>query len=275
MTEALQVPADVDPARPSPARIYDYLLGGTNNFESDRMAAEQLKQQIPEIADAAWANRGFHQRAAKWIAEQGVRQFIDIGSGLPAVGNTHDVIRRVAPDVRVVYIDNDPMVLASSSALIGDDKDAVVVLADMRDPDAVLGAPGLRSLIDFAEPTALLITGVLHFIADDSGPRALVARYLDALAGGSYFAMSHQTADHMPNVGAQALSEVGRLSAGGSFARSKEEVRAFFSGLEIVPPYPGAQPDVTWIGLWGCEDPALADSDGSRWYYCGVARKNG
>lgn len=273
MADTLQAPPGVDPARPSPARIYDYLLGGTTNFESDRMAAGRLKQQIPEIADAAWANRGFHQRAAKWIAEQGVRQFIDIGSGLPTVGNTHEVVRRVAPSARVVYVDNDPMVLAHSSALIGDDKDAVVILADLREPDTLLGDPGLRSLIDFAEPTALLLTAVLHFVADDAGPRELVAHYLDALAGGSYLGLSHQTADHMPTVGVQTLAEVGRQSAGGAFPRSKDEVRAFFDGLEFVPPYQGAKPDVTWTGLWGCEDPELADSEGSRWFYCGVARK--
>lgn len=274
MAEALQAPAGVDPSRPSPARIYDYLLGGTNNFESDRMAAERLKERIPEIGDAAWANRGFHQRAAKWIAEQGVRQFIDIGSGLPTVGNTHEVVRRVAPDARVVYVDNDPMVLAYSSALIGDDHNAVVILADMREPDAVLDDPGLRSLIDFAEPTGLLLTAVLHFVADESKPGELVARYVDALADGSYLALSHQTADHMPTVGVQTLSEVGRQSAGGAFPRSKDEVRALFGGLVFVPPYPGARPDVTWTGLWGCEDPELADSEGSRWFYCGVARKS-
>src|SRR5262244_3364522 len=152
MTQAPQAPAGVDSARPSPARIYDYLLGGTNNFESDRMAAERLKERIPEIVDAAWANRGFHQRAARWIAEQGVRQFIDIGSGLPTVGNTHEVVRRVAPDARVVYVDSDPMVLAYGKVLLGDDENATVILADVRDPDAVLGHADLRGLIDFTQP---------------------------------------------------------------------------------------------------------------------------
>jgi hypothetical protein len=270
MAEALHAPPGVDPARPSPARIYDYLLGGTHNFESDRMAAERLKERIPEIA---WANRSFHQRAAKWIAEQGVRQFIDIGSGLPTLGNTHQVVHHVAPHARVAYVDNDPMVLAHSSAVIGDDKDAVVILADLREPDTVLRDPGLLSLIDFSQPTGLLLTAVLHFVADGSNPQELVARYLDALAAGSYLALSHQTADHMPSVGVQTLSEVGRQSAGGAYLRSKDEIRALFGDLEVVPPYQGAQPDVTWTGLWGCEDPELADSEGSRWLYCGVARK--
>ena len=133
MDDAPQVPPGVDPARPSPARVYDYLLGGRNNFESDRAVAEMIKAQAPEMADAAWANRGFHQRAAKWIADRGVRQFVDIGSGLPTVGNTHQVVRHVAPDARVAYVDNDPMVLAYGTALLGDDEAAAVILADMRD----------------------------------------------------------------------------------------------------------------------------------------------
>src|ERR1700722_1354055 len=141
-----QEPPGVDPSRPSPARVYDYLLGGQQNFESDRAAAELLKSRAPELVDSAWANRGFHQRAATWMARRGVRQFIDVGSGLPTVGNTHEVVRRVAPEARVAYVDSDPLVLAHGGDL-----------------------------------------------------------------------------------------------------------------------------DVTWVGLWGCEDPVLADSDGSRWLYCGVA----
>lgn len=275
MAEALQAPAGVDPARPSSARIYDYLLGGTNSFEADRAAAERLKQRIPEVADTAWANRGFHQRAAKWIAEQGVRQFIDIGSGLPTVGNTHEVVRRVAPDARVVYVDIDPMVLAHSAELIGDDDTAVVIMADLREPDTILEDPKLRALIDPSEPTGLLMTAVLHFISDASAPKALLARYVAALAGGSYLALSHRTHDHKPTMAMRMLAEVGEQAAGGSYYRSKDEIRAFFDGLELVPPYQGAKPDVCWVGLWGCEDSELADSEGSRWLYCGVARKNG
>src|SRR5215468_5068469 len=133
MADAEQAPPGVDQARPSSARVYDYLLGGEHNFESDQAAGQMLKSRAPELVDSAWANRGFHQRAAKWIAEQGVRQFIDIGSGLPTVGNTHEVVRRVAPDARVVYVDIDPMVLAYGSHLLGLDDRAAVVLADLRD----------------------------------------------------------------------------------------------------------------------------------------------
>ena len=273
MTDAEQAPPGVDPARPSTARIYDYLLGGKHNFESDRAAGEMLKSRAPELADSAWANRGFHQRAAKWIAQHGVRQFIDIGSGLPTVGNTHEVVRRVAPNARVVYVDNDPMVLAYGKALLGDDRNATVILADIRDPEAVLGHPELRDLIDFTEPAGLLITAVLHFVADDNEPAQLISRYMAALAGGSYLALSHMTADQKPALAVQTLVEVGLRAAGGGYLRSKTEVRELFGGLEIVPPYTDADPDLTWVGLWDCEDPDLADSEGSRWLYCGVAKK--
>jgi hypothetical protein len=274
MADTRQLPADVDPARPSSARIYDYLLGGQNSFEVDRAAAERMKAQIPEVTDTAWANRGFHQRAAKWIAEQGVRQFIDIGAGLPTVGNTHEVVRRVQPDARVVYADNDPTVLAHGGELLGDDPLATVILADLRDPDELLGNAEVRGLIDFTKPTGLLMTAVVHFVSDESNPQALIARYMAELADGSYLALSHRTDDQKPPIAVSTLSMVGQQAAGGSFYRSKDEVRRLFDGLHLVPPYDGAPADVTWVGLWGCEDPILADSEGSRWLYCGVARKS-
>ena len=204
---------------------------------------------------------------------QGVRQFIDIGSGLPTVGNTHEVVRRVVPNARVVYVDNDPMVLAYGKTLLGDDRNATVILADIREPEAVLGNTELRGLIDFTEPVGLLITAVLHFVSDENDPAKLISRYMAALAEGSYLALSHLTADQKPVLAVQTLVEVGLRAAGGGYLRSKTEVRELFEGLEIVPPYAGADPDLTWVGLWDCEDPALADSEGSRWLYCGVAKK--
>jgi S-adenosyl methyltransferase len=275
MSSTPDVPPGVDPTRPSPARIYDCLLGGTSNFEADRAAAALLQAHAPELADAAWANRGFHQRAARWIAEQGVRQFLDIGSGLPTVGNTHEVVRQVAPWARVAYVDNDPMVRAYGRALLGSDRAATVIQADLREPEALLASPELRGLIDLAEPAGLLLTAVLHFIPDRSDPYGLVSACLAALAPGSYLALSHMTGDQKPPAAVQALTQVGGQAAEGTYLRSRAEVRRFFDGLELVPPYPGAEPDVTWVGLWNCEDPALADSEGSRWLYCGVARRPG
>jgi hypothetical protein len=273
MAEEQPVPPGVDPTQPSPARVYDYLLGGLDNFAADRAAAELMKSMAPELVDAAFANRGFHQRAAKWIAEQGVRQFIDIGSGLPTVGNTHDVVRKVHGDAHVVYVDNDPMVRLHGSHLLGPDDRAAVVLADLRDPESVLGSEPIRRLIDVTKPVGVLMTAVLHFVSDDDNPPALVARYVDPLPPGSYLAVSHLTADQKPPRAVEAIREAGRLSAGGSYLRSRADLERIIRGLELVPPYEGASPEVTWVGLWNCEDRLVADSEGSRWLYCAVARK--
>src|SRR6266704_697101 len=275
MAETQQSPSGVDTSKPSVARIYDYLLGGVNNFPVDQAAAELMKSRAPELVDGAFANRGFHQRAAKWIAEQGVRQFIDLGSGLPTIGNTHEVVRKVHPDAHVVYVDNDPMVQLYGSHLLAGDDRAAVVLADLRDPDSVLGDEAVGRLIDFGKPAAVLMTAVLHFVSDDDDPAALVARYVAPLAAGSYLALSHMTADHKPPKAVDAIREAGRRSAGGGYPRSRAEFQRIIGDLEVVPPYDGAPPEVTWVGLWNCEDPEEADSEGSRWLYCAVARKNG
>ncbi|MDQ2875848.1 MAG: SAM-dependent methyltransferase [Actinomycetota bacterium] len=272
MTDAPPELPGVDPSRPSVARVYDYLLGGTDNFAADRAAAEMLTSLSPELVDAAFANRSFHRRAARWIAGQGVGQFIDLGSGLPAAGNTHDIVREARPGARVAYVDNDPMVLAYGRALLGADEAATVILGDLRDPGSVLGSAGLRGLIDFTEPVGLLVTAVLHFVSDESDPAGLIAAYAAALAPGSYVALSHMTGEHKPPKAVQALTRVGAQAAGGAYLRSRAEVRRLFGALPLVPPYPGAAADVTWVGLWNCEDPELADSEGSRWLYCGVAR---
>src|SRR6478672_9465987 len=170
MNEVPQVPAGVDTGRPTPARIYDYMLQGTNYFQADRFAAEQILKAAPEIRDAAWSNRGFHQRAAKWIAQQGVRQFIDIGSGLPTVGNTHDVVLKVIPAAHVVYVDNDPMVELHSRALLDSSGTVSVICADLRDPDSILGNSAVRDLIDPGQPTGILMTAVLMFVSDAADP---------------------------------------------------------------------------------------------------------
>ena len=139
MTEALHLPEGLDISRPSPARIYDYMLRGQHYLEADAKAAEQILRAVPEIRDCAWSNRGFHQRAASWIARQGVRQFVDIGSGLPTVGNTHEVVKKIHPDARVVYVDNDPMVELYSQAIIESGETVSVIRGDLRDPDSILG----------------------------------------------------------------------------------------------------------------------------------------
>ena len=273
MSETQSVPPGVDPTRPSPARLYDYFLGGTINFAIDREAADKLVAAAPDVIDAIFANRGFHGRAAVWLAEQGIRQFIDIGSGLPTQNNTHEAVHKVAPEARVVYVDNDPMVAVHADALLEDDGTTAVITADLRDPDALLAHPALTGLIDFAEPAGVLMTAVLQFVSDGSDPWGLVARYMAAVAPGSYLALSHPTYDNLPPSAVQAGVETYRNATEQAHVRSKAEVERFFNGLELVPPYHGADPAVTFAGLWGAEDPVAADSEGSRGIYCGVARR--
>lgn len=272
MIKSLQIPEGLDVTRPSPARIYDYMLGGEHYFDADARAAEQILRAVPEIRDCAWSNRGYHQRSAAWIARQGVRQFLDIGSGLPTVGNTHEVVKRIHPDTRVVYVDNDPMVELHGRAILDAAGTVSVICADLRDPDTILGHPAVRSLIDPGEPTGLLLTAVMMFVSDEFDPWGLVSRYVRAMAPGSYLSLSHLTDDAKPPAAVEAFRRVFDKATEHMHFRSRDQVARFFDGLELVPPTPGARPDLTYSGVWAAEDPVLADSDGSRWAYCAVAK---
>jgi hypothetical protein len=216
------------------------------------------------------ANRGFHGRAAVWLARQGIRQFIDLGSGLPTQNNTHESVHRVDPDARVVYVDIDPMVAAHAGALLANDGTTTLITGDLRQPDIVLGHPDLRRLIDFGQPVGLLMTAVVHFVPDEQDPWGLVSGYVAAMVPGSYLALSHGTFDNLPPRAVQAGVDAYRRSGEGAYPRTKAEVERFFEGLELTPPYEGAEPAVTYVGLWGAEDVAAADSDGSRGFYCAV-----
>jgi hypothetical protein len=274
MNDTAELPAGVDRNRPAPARIYDYLLSGTHNFPSDREAAQRIMALVPEIRDCAWANRGFHQRAARWIAGRGVRQFIDIGSGLPTVGNTHDVVRSVDTSCRVVYVDNDPLVRVQSGQLLAGVSGVKVIHGDLRDPDRLLADPELLELIDFGQPAGLLMTAVVHFVADESDPWGLVRRYLTALAPGSYLALSHLTSDQKPPRAVREFRRVFNRATEQMHFRSRAEVERLFEGFDMVSAHdPDAPGRLCYVGDWEAEDPAMADSDGSRWLYCGVARR--
>jgi hypothetical protein len=207
------------------------------------------------------------------MAERGIRQFLDIGSGLPTVGNTHEVVQKVIPDARVVYVDNDPMVAEQGSGLLAGDRTTTVICADLREPETILKHPDVNALIDFTEPAGLLLTAVVMFVSDGSDPWALVERYLAALSPGSYMALSHLTDDYKPPVTVERFRAVFDHATEHLYFRSRAGIARFFHGLEIVPPYEGARADLCYTGVWGAEDPVLADSDGARWLFCGVARK--
>jgi hypothetical protein len=274
MSDPEPVPPGVDATRPSAARMYDYFLGGKVNLPVDREVGDQLKAAAPDLEDAVWANRAFHQRAATWLAaEGGIRQFLDIGSGLPTQSNTHDAVHKVAPDARVVYIDNDPIVAAYAARLLTADGTTAVVTADLRDPDAILSAPAVRTLIDFTQPVGLLMTSVLHFVADGSDPWGLVARYVDATVPGSYLVVSHVTADKLPPLAVQAGRDAYAKTPQPVFSRTRAQIERFFAGLDLIPAQQDGEPAVTYVGVWRAEDPVAADSDGSRGIYCGVARR--
>jgi hypothetical protein len=271
-----QVPPGIDPNVPSPARIYDYILGGTANYPADRAVAEGLRRAMPDMVDTAWANRGFLQRSVKWLAEHGVRQFIDVGAGLPTGNNTHDAAQTVAPDARILYADSDPLVEIHATVLLEGVPGTAVITADFREPEAVLGHPRTRALIDFTEPVALLLVTVPHFVPDEDDPWGLVRQYMDRLVPGSFLVLSSVTTDRRVD---DKIDDIKGLftssSAGGVHPRPRAEIERFFAGLEIVPPYEGAPAELCYFGEWGAEDPEAADSEGSRWGYCAVARKPG
>jgi hypothetical protein len=257
---------------PSSAGVYDYALGGTTNTAADRQMAEEVQRLVPDTFLAAWANRGFLQRAVRFLAaEAGVRQFIDLGAGFPTQGNTHEVVAGVRPDGHVVYVDRDPRVVWRSKEITSDSPGTTAILADIRDTAAVLGHPDTLRLIDFSEPVAVLAVAVTHFISNEDDPWGMISAYVDALCPGSYLAICAASNDHLE----ERWEEVRKAETSGynAFPRTKAEVRRYFAGLQIVPPYPGALEDICYIGLWGAEDPDLADDEGSRLGYAAVARK--
>ena len=274
MSDAERVPPGVDASRPSPARMYDRYLGGTANFQADRDAVDRILELVPEIRDAAWANRGFLQRAVRWMAEHGIRQFVDLGAGLPTQRCTHEVAREILPDARVLYTDNDPGVIAHGHEILAGVPGTAVIEADFRQPGDLLDRPEVKRLIDFAEPVGLLIVAVTQFIPDADDPWSLLASYLDMLVPGSYLALSAPTADRMaPRKVDRILDVYATSTVPLNTPRTSAEVARFFTGLEIVPPYEGADPVLTSAGLWDCVDPEAAESDGSRSFYVAVARK--
>jgi hypothetical protein len=259
--------------RPTPAGIYDYSLGGTANTAADRAHVERIKEFMPEVVLGAWANRGFLQRAVTRLAgELGVRQFLDLGAGFPTQRNTHEVVAEVRDDGRVVYVDIDAGVVARGREMLAHAPGTATVEADIRDVEKVLSAPETQRLIDFTEPVGLLVVAVTHYLTDEDDPWSMVARYVHALPSGSYLALSAITRDRQEGNMDKMVSMAGSRGVSGA-ARSLTEIERFFTGLEIVPPYRGAEPTVAYVGLWGAEDPEAADDDGSRLAYAAVARK--
>jgi SAM-dependent methyltransferase len=230
------VPQSVDVSVPSPARLYDYMLGGAHNFAVDRQMGAKIEHLMPHARSGARINRKFLGRAVRFMVDQGVRQFLDIGSGIPTVANVHEVAQAVAPECRVVYVDRDPVAVAHSELILAGNDRTAVLQADMRDPDSILNAGEVRRLLDFDEPIGLLMLFMVHWVPTEDDPWGLMKHYREALPSGSYLAITHLANDH-DNEGVRAaaarLSQVGGEQA---IERGKDEIAAFFGEFELVEP---------------------------------------
>ncbi|GAA2283384.1 SAM-dependent methyltransferase [Actinomadura luteofluorescens] len=227
----------VDSETPSVARMYDYYLGGKDNFAADREAADQVVAAMPNVLEFTRANRGLLSRAVTMMADRGIRQFLDIGSGLPTQENVHQVAQRAAPGSTVIYVDNDPIVLTHARALLADNPLTTVIQADLREPESILDDPEVKARIDFGRPVGLLLLAILHFIPDEARPAEIVARLRAPLAPGSCLAITH---GHRGEVTTQVEEQVrgayGRTGAGDIIPRGIDEVMTFFEGTELVGP---------------------------------------
>jgi hypothetical protein len=264
------LPPEINTNVAHPARVYDYWLGGKDNFPADRALAEHIMQAIPTMRAMARANRAFLSRSVHYLAaEAGVRQFLDIGTGIPTSPNVHEVAQAAAPDARVVYVDNDPIVLAHARALMGSQNigETAFILADLHQPQAILDHPTLKATLDLTQPVAVMMVAVLMYFRDteDPNPYGMVSTLLEPMPSGSYLAVTHPTADFDPQAmaGAVAAAEQAGVTL---VPRSRAETEAFFTGLELV------EPGVVPVLAWRPDEPPAEPH--SAYYWAGVGRKS-
>lgn len=256
---------------PNAARMYDYFLGGFHNFEVDRQAAEQILKLQPLTSTIARGNRAFVRRAVRFCCDEGVDQFLDIGSGIPTVGNVHEIAHHCNPDAHVVYVDIDPVAVEHSLALLQDNDRATAIRADVRETETILEHPDVRALIDFGRPVGLLMTGMLYFIVDDEEACRCVATMCDALASGSYLALSHTSREgkSAPVGKHKQISDMYERARSPLRSRTHAEIMGFFEGLEMI------EPGLVWVPQWRpeSEDDLLLDRPTESGGYAGVGRK--
>jgi len=257
-----------DVSVPNVARIYDYLLGGKDNYQADRDAAEQLLTVLPEAELACRQNRRFLERVVRFLVGQcGIRQIIDIGTGLPTQGNVHQVAQEEAPATRVVYADYDRVVVRHAEALLARNERVAVVHADLRTPRELITHRDMRKLIDFGQPVAVLILATLHFIADHEQPDEIIALLRSTLAPGSYLALSHITAEDVHPADSKAAQEIYASASAQAIPRTREEILRFFDDMELVPP------GLVNISAWPAAVVQHAPELSKLLMYGGVARK--
>ena len=258
---------------PNVARIYDYILGGKDNFAADRQAAQQLLAALPDIAGVVRDNRSFIGRVVRFLAgEAGIRQFLDLGAGLPTRDCVHELAQAIAPDARVVYVDNDPVVCSHGQALLGPRGRAGFVLGDLRRPAEILRHPEVLARLDFSRPAAVLCACALHFVPDEEQPHQIIAGYRDHLAPGSYLAITHgitaATPQDDPDGVVQSVTNVYRNASAQMHVRPVKDIERFFDGLEII------EPGLVWMARWR-PDPGTRPAGRPDSLYGGVGRKSG
>jgi S-adenosyl methyltransferase len=264
-----ELPPEIDTSRPHPARMYDYGIGGKNHFAADREVAEKIFAAWPGGRTSGRENRSFLGRAVRYlVAEAGIRQFLDIGTGLPTTSNVHEVAQSIEPSARVVYVDNDPLVLAHARALLTSTPEGRTsyIQADLRDPSAILSDPATQEVLDFSKPIALMLVAILHYVPDEWGPADILATLLAPLAPGSFLVASSISAEHDPAVAAWERAD----RAAGIPAQMRDSAdfaRLAFHGLELVPP--GVVP----VSEWKPDTPGPRPTPAEVSTYGGVARK--
>jgi hypothetical protein len=260
------VPSGIDVEKPSSARIYDYWLGGAHNFAADRQVAEQMIAAYPDAPRKAWANRAFLRRVVEYLAGAGIRQFLDIGSGIPTVGHVHDIAQSVAPESRVLFVDIDPVAVAHSQQILAGNERTAVIHADVRQPENILEHPNLHRLLDVKQPVAVLVVALLHFVPDTDEPVGVLSRLTESLASGSYLALSHGTEDAED---AATSREIYRRAGIELIWRQRHQVEEMFLGWDLV------DPGLVWVPEWHPESPGdiYSERPEASGLYGGVARK--
>lgn len=263
-------PAGLDTSAANVARVYDYLLYGKDNFAADRAAAEEIIRLVPGAPQACRQNRGFLERVVRYLAtEEGIAQFIDLGCGLPAARNVHEVARESRPQARVAYVDYDPVVVSrAQNVLAGRDERLTAVLGDIRNPEGVIGDAGVRAVIDFSRPVGVLMFAVLHFLPDGDRPAEVARAFAGAVAPGSFLALSHAAAGQLSEGAARAVARVYEGASAQLAPRRPEEIRVLFGGLEL------RGPGLVDIGFWPEQNPDLAPGGARGLVYGGVAVKH-
>ncbi|HEX9335988.1 MAG TPA: SAM-dependent methyltransferase [Pseudonocardiaceae bacterium] len=264
------VPLDVDVTQPSISRIWDWFLDGSHNFAVDRDVAAEMLKLMPEGPRMAQASRAFLRRAVRMCVESGITQFLDIGSGIPTVGNVHEIAQSINPACRVVYVDIDPVAVSHTRQILAGNERATVVRADLRSPREILAASELRNMLDFTRPIALMLVAILHFIPDSDDPLGIIRQFHDVLAPGSHLVIGHgsRNTEGMPRENLHSAREMYERTVAQVSLRSRPEVMALFEGWELV--YPG----VVWIPQWRPDEFVTeADAILPNAGYAGVAQK--